>query len=128
MAKIGVRNTRQRQIIIDALKKFSKPVSAQELFDSLKKTRESVDLASIYRTLTLMKECGFVNIILFGEGKKRYELSGDNHHHHFVCEKCGHIEDVEVDEKKLLKSLKSNSDFLIKKHNLEFFGLCPKCK
>lgn len=76
-----------------------------------------------------MRKSDAVSVILFGEGKKRYELKDTNdHHHHFFCENCGDIEDIEMKEENLLKEIKNNKRFLIRKHNLEFFGLCPKCQ
>ena len=126
MTKIGVRYTKPRKLVFEALEHLSKPVSANEINDYLK---NRIDLTSVYRTLSLLVKSEMVNVILFGEGKKRYELKNKNeHHHHLVCEKCGDVEDVEMKESSLLKSVEERSKFVIKKHNLEFFGLCPDCQ
>jgi len=126
MTKIGIRYTKPRKLVFEALEHLSKPVSANEINDYLK---NRIDLTSVYRTLSLLVKSEMVNVILFGEGKKRYELKNKNeHHHHLVCEKCGDVEDVEMKESSLLKSVEERSKFVIKKHNLEFFGLCPDCQ
>ena len=126
MTKIGIRYTKPRKLVFEALEHLSKPVSANEINDYLK---NKIDLTSVYRTLSLLIKSEMVNVILFGEGKKRYELKNKNeHHHHLVCEKCGDVEDVEMKESLLLKSVEERSKFVIKKHNLEFFGLCPDCQ
>lgn len=126
MTKIGIRYTKPRKLVFEALEHLSKPVSANEINDYLK---NRIDLTSVYRTLSLLVKSEMVNVILFGEGKKRYELKSKNeHHHHLVCEKCGDVEDVEMKESILLESVKERSKFVIKKHNLEFFGLCPDCQ
>lgn len=126
MTKIGIRYTKPRKLIFEALEHLSKPVSANEINDYLK---NKIDLTSVYRTLSLLVKSEMVNVILFGEGKKRYELKNKNeHHHHLVCEKCGDVEDVEMKESSLLKSVEERSKFVIKKHNLEFFGLCSDCQ
>lgn len=126
MTKIGVRYTKPRRLIFEALEHLSKPASANEINDFLK---NKIDLTSVYRTLNLLVKSEMVNVILFGEGKKRYELRNKNeHHHHLVCEKCGDVEDVEMKESVLLRSVEERSKFIIKKHNLEFFGLCPDCQ
>lgn len=126
MTKIGIRYTKPRKLVFEALEHLSKPVSANEINDYLK---NKIDLTSVYRTLSLLVKSEMVNVILFGEGKKRYELKNKNeHHHHLVCEKCGDVEDVEMKESSLLKSVEERSKFVIKKHNLEFFGLCPDCQ
>jgi len=126
MTKIGIRYTKPRKLIFEALEHLSKPVSANEINDFLK---NEIDLTSIYRTLDLLKKSDLLNVILFGEGKKRYELKKDHgHHHHLVCENCGGIEDIEMHEDNLLKNVAAHSEFLVKKHNLEFFGLCKNCQ
>jgi len=124
--KIGDRMTRPRRLIFEALSKLEKPVTVLEIHHYLK---NEIDLTSIYRTLDLLKKSDLLNVILFGEGKKRYELKKDHgHHHHLVCENCGGIEDIEMHEDNLLKNVAAHSEFLVKKHNLEFFGLCKNCQ
>ncbi len=127
--KIGKRYTQARKRIFTAIETMDKPVSAQEIYDFIKKNYEEVDLASIYRNLELMNKSDAVNVILFGEGKKRYELKNKKgHHHHLFCEGCGDIKDIKMKEENLLKNVKDSQGYLIKKHNLEFFGLCPNCQ
>lgn len=126
---IGKRTTRPRKLIVEALSKFSTPITVNDIHEYLRRKNEVIDLTSIYRNLELMRKSDAVSVILFGEGKKRYELKDTNdHHHHFFCENCGDIEDIEMKEENLLKEIKNNKRFLIRKHNLEFFGLCPKCQ
>jgi Fur family ferric uptake transcriptional regulator len=129
MTKIGQRFTRTRKNIFEAIEHFNKPVSVQDIFSYLKKQKEEIDLTSIYRNLELMRKADIVNAILFGEGKKRYELKIiSEHHHHLVCEKCGDVEDIEMQEKNLLKDVEKQSKFKVLKHSLEFFGLCQDCQ
>ncbi len=126
MIKIGTRYTKPRKLVFEALTHFSKPVSANEINGFLE---NKINLSSIYRTLDLLRKSDLVNVILFGEGKRRYELKNqDEHHHHLVCESCGDVEDIEMQEKSLLKNVEEKSKFLVKKHNLEFFGLCQECQ
>lgn len=126
MTKIGKRFTKPRKAIFHALTNFEKPVTIKEIYHFLK---NSIDLASIYRTLDLMKQSAVVNEIEFGDGKKRYELvTGKNHHHHLVCENCGDVTDIEMKEEQLLNKIKTKNDFRIKRHELEFFGLCQNCQ
>jgi Fe2+ or Zn2+ uptake regulation protein len=127
--KIGKRYTEVRKKIFTAIEKMDKPVTATEIHDFIKKNYQEVDLASIYRNLELMNKSDAVNVILFGEGKKRYELKNmKGHHHHLFCEGCGDIKDIEMKEENLIKNVKNNQGYVIKKHNLEFFGLCPNCQ
>jgi Fur family ferric uptake transcriptional regulator len=104
-------------------------MTVQEIYSTLRKKKIDIDLASVYRSLELFVEMGVVHIIQLGEDKKRYELiESDNHHHHLVCNTCGSIEDIALDEKILLKEVNSKSDFAIDHHHLEFFGRCKNCQ
>lgn len=128
--KNGNRITKPRKIIIETLTLLSKPVTAQEISEYLKKKHEKVDLASIYRTLHLLSEMGIVHVFEFGEGKMRFELmEREKHHHHFVCDHCGSVKEVLMsDEQLLMSDVKKKNAFVIKRHTLEFFGLCQKCR
>lgn len=128
--KKGSRVTKPRERIINALTTLSKPVTVKEIFGYLQKKHVKVDLASIYRTLHLLSEIGIVHVFEFGEGKKRFELmSEQKHHHHFVCDGCGSINEISVSEEQfLIHEIKRQTEFDIKRHTLEFFGYCKNCR
>jgi Fe2+ or Zn2+ uptake regulation protein len=116
----GYRLTKARRELLKVVKGY--PMTVQEIYSTLRKKKIDIDLASVYRSLELFVEMGVVHIIQLGEDKKRYELiESDNHHHHLVCNTCGSIEDIALDEKILLKEVNSKSDFAIDHHHLEFF-------
>ncbi|MCL5113722.1 MAG: transcriptional repressor [Patescibacteria group bacterium] len=124
--KVGKRMTRPRKLVVDALSKNDKPMTAQEIYSKMK---NKADLASVYRTLELMTKNNLVQEYEFGDGKKRYELvNGHEHHHHLVCQHCGNVEDVEMKEGELMEKVANKSGFKIERHNLEFFGLCQDCQ
>jgi Fur family transcriptional regulator, ferric uptake regulator len=122
----GFRLTKPRIELLKVL--VHRPLTVQEIYDLLIRRNIHVDLTSVYRTLELFVSLGAVSIVEFGEDKKRYELSDQDHHHHLVCTKCGLIEDVSLNENELLNKVKIQSKFKIDHHNLEFFGLCQNCQ
>ncbi len=128
LVKNGFRITKPRQAILDVL--VSHPVTVQEIYESLEKKGIHIDLTSVYRSLELFVELKLVQVIELGEGKKRYELlNTDNHHHHVICNTCGVIEDVSIEqEKEILKHVTTKSHFKIDTHTLEFFGQCQNCQ
>ena len=85
----------------------------------------NVDFASVYRSIKLFYELGIVNEINFADNKIRYELTNKKHHHHIICSECGEIKELPIC---ILSEIESLTDYIITKHNLEFMGLCPKCK
>lgn len=123
----GYRITSERQEVLKILN--NKPLTAQEINNLLKEKKVNVDLASVYRSLDLFVKLGIVRALELGEGKKRYEVADENnHHHHLVCNNCGDIEDIIVNEKNLIEDMKIKSKFKIDHHHLEFFGLCLSCQ
>lgn len=128
--KQGNRITKPRKMIIDALTSLSKPVTAQDISAYLQEKHSKVDLASVYRTLHLLSEIGIVHVFEFGDGKNRFELMDkEKHHHHFICDNCGSVKEVLTsDEQQFINEVKKKNVFNIKRHTLEFFGLCQNCQ
>ena len=108
--------------LISLLEKSNLPIAVGDILKKIPANK-----TTIYRELEQFVKQGIVSEVEFGDGKKRYELSRE-HHHHLVCRDCGNIEDIEIDENKLFKNINSQSNFLIENHNIEFFGKCRKCQ
>lgn len=106
------------------------PASAHEVMEVLKQKNVRTDLATIYRTLDLFGELGLVEKIQFGDKTARYELTAGqtHHHHHLICDNCGKVEDIPLDEKVLTGQIEEKSKFKVDRHSLEFFGMCVKCQ
>ena len=127
----GRRLTRTRQAVLTALERVKYPLSASELFERLQKAHVSIDLVTVYRTLSVLKELGLVSQLeLHQEGQFRYELrEGREHHHHIRCQICGKIVDLLLCPLKKLQALiEKETRFIVNEHSLEFSGLCPKCQ
>ena len=132
------RWTVPREAILDLLIRTSKHMSAKDIYAALYKLYPGIGLTTIYRTLDLLERMGLINKFSVGDGQNRYEFKSGKkkeHHHHLVCTKCGKIIDYSdfVDEElKLVKKteeiLATKYNFAIKDHNIEFLGLCEKCK
>jgi Fe2+ or Zn2+ uptake regulation protein len=126
----GMRLTRPRKAILHVLEGSQYPLSASEIHGRLKQTKVAVDLVTIYRTLTVLKDLGLVSQVEFQEGQFRYEVRhGREHHHHIRCRGCGRIADLMLCPlKKLTALVERETSFLVEGHALEFFGWCPKCR
>lgn len=132
------RWTIPREAILDLMSQTSKHMSAKEIYATLYRMYPGIGLTTVYRTLDLLVRMGLINKFAIGDGHNRYEFkSGEKkeHHHHFICTKCGKIidysdfmkEELEL-FKKAEKNLAQKYNFLVKDHNIEFYGLCEKCK
>jgi len=113
-------------------------MSAKEIYGALVALYPGLGLTTVYRTLELLHRLGFVQKVTSGDGQGRYELRSEDkkeHHHHLICTKCGKIIDYRdfVQEelelvKKTEETLAKKHNFLIHDHNIEFLGLCEKCR
>lgn len=103
--------------------------SAEKLLEFSKKEDPTVSKATVYRTLTLLKESNIVEEQDFGDGKKLYERAqGRKHHDHFVCIKCGKIIEFENEAIETLQNAEAKKhQFKIVYHSLKLFGFCRNC-
>lgn len=129
LKKQGARLTPARRLLLDIFTKHPEPLSELEIRQKLKSQGLVVNKTTTYRALTHLKQSGIVNEIELGDGKKRYELSNQPHHHHLVCQKCKTIHDIQLDNdlKQIEQKIKKQKGFINLSHTLEFFGLCQIC-
>ena len=122
----NLKVTGSRKALIDFVTKSDKPVDAQTLIEQLQKTLE-IDRVTVFRILNVLTGHGILRKLEFGEGKARYEIA-TTEHHHLICESCGAIEDVsDCNIGALEEEIGKKKGFHVKRHSLEFFGLCNKC-
>ncbi len=122
----GLSLTKARKIILSFLIENHGPFTAEEIYENLE--INSCDLATVYRTLTVLKKEDIVLEAHFDKEFVRYEFNDPHHHHHhIVCNKCKKIETIDgclVDEfeDQITKMGYSNIS-----HRIEFFGTCKDC-
>ncbi len=126
----GLRNTRQREEILDAFFSAEKHITVEKLFASIKAKNPGIGYATVHRNLTLLCECGLADEMKIGRQKTRYEPKfGQKHHDHLICLKCGRF--IEVNDNKIEKlqdKLAELNDFIPVRHKLEIYGICKDCK
>ncbi len=122
------RMTKQRQLILDEIKKMKTHPTADEVYEVLRPKMPRISLGTVYRNLETLPKTGLLRKIDVGGTQKRFD--GDiSDHYHVRCTQCSRIDDLFIDaDKKLLKKAENATDFDILRHNVEFVGICPKCK
>ena len=122
------RLTDQRRTIMRQLAGTKRYLTAQELHSRLARTKPSIGLATVYRTLEMLRELGLVaSIARAGETAYLY-CGGDHHHHHAICTQCGRVDDVPCRSMpKFERLLSSGLRFRLIEHQLEFYGVCARC-
>ncbi len=125
----GYRITKSRKAIIESIFSSSLPQSANEILLKIDKKVLDVDRATVYRTLDLLRQEGFVREIIFDSAKTLYEPNS-THHHHLLCNICGDVREIPepMEMKQFEQRIETVTHFRISSHSLEFFGVCPKCR
>jgi len=129
LKEIALRATPARVAILQLLESANDPMDANAITEYLRKKNIETDPATVFRIMNAFTQKGITTPIQFQEGKTRYELANKEHHHHLICETCGKIETI---EDKIIppfeKHIAKEHGFIVKRHALEFFGVCRNCK
>jgi Fur family ferric uptake transcriptional regulator len=125
----GLKSTSPRDDIARVFFEMGRHVSAEELYVEVKKINPHVGYATIYRTLKLLKECELLTERHFDEDQARYEVAGEHHHDHFICEQCGKIVEFEDDAiERMQQDVAKKLGVVLTRHKLELYGLCIDCR
>jgi Fur family ferric uptake transcriptional regulator len=130
LEKNQLKQTRQREQIVEHFLALNDHLSAEELFAQLKETGLNIGLATIYRTLNLLVDAGLLEQKTFAEGKTLFEVQVPGEHHdHLVCVSCGKIIEFENEQiEELQEKVAKKYGFTLKSHRLDLFGHCKDCK
>jgi len=122
------RNTVQRQIILDGLRRLDTHPTIEEVFAEVRKDHPAVSKTTVYRNLRQLTKDGVIRQVLLPDGLERYDRT-TMIHHHFKCTNCNGILDVEIEHLMDINGIIQNKyGYQVDKHDLVFSGLCLKCK
>ncbi|MBI4655649.1 MAG: transcriptional repressor [Elusimicrobia bacterium] len=125
-----LKQSKQRKNIMQAFLESGKHVTAEELYNAVKRKFPSVGLITVYRTLKLFCKCGLAREVCFENGTARYEhLYGRQHHDHLICSACGKVIEIEdPDIEKLQDRQYKMHGFVPQGHRMDLYGICRKCR
>ena len=115
----GLKATPQRLCILKVLAHHEHP-SIEKLYEDIKKDYPSISLATVYKNLNTLLDEGVVVEVNAPNQKSRFDIY-EKPHIHVVCEKCGSIEDLGMDDDTLIKAkeeFERKAGNLIKKFNV----------
>ena len=128
----GVRLTRQRRILVDVLENTPGHFSARDLLRIARHTDPTIDRATVYRTLALLKSNGLVDELdlLHLEGEEHfYERRRTGDHAHLGCPSCGKIQELETElVPALVEEVRQRTGFAATAVRIEVRGVCPECQ
>ena len=122
------RQTKQKQIIYDALKTLNHP-TATEVFNHVHETYPTVSRATVFRVLSGFSCGGQALELRFAGNEVRYDYN-TRAHYHGRCVHCGKVRDVETNlvDEHIFKSAKACDEFAIEGYVVEFYGKCKECQ
>jgi len=116
------RNTKQKELLNEEVKKFNSFFTAEELLIRSKKKDSHLGIATIYRFLSDLTDKSKLHSYICN--RKTIYSSQDNSHCHFTCKKCGKIEHIKVNS---LDFIKNKINGQICHFQIDVTGLCKEC-
>jgi Fur family peroxide stress response transcriptional regulator len=119
--------TRQRERLLELLRETDSHPTAAELFETARPEFPNLSLGTVYRNLEVLVGEGQIEAVPAASGPVRYD-GNPVPHHHFVCEHCGAIHDVELPlPSELADQLERKYELHAERARIRFSGLCHAC-
>lgn len=125
----GYRITPQRLGILRILTKSQDHPTVEGIFQVVVKDFPTTSLATVYKTVAVLKELHEVLELEFSQDSNRYDGNKPYPHPHVICVQCKRIVDPAppgVDA--LSAQIAQSTGFHLLTHRLDFYGLCPECQ
>ena len=126
LAAAGLRRTPQRIALLDYLLRYPNHATVDELWPALNKHRVCASRATVYNALHSLVEAGLVREFKLDASAARYDAVLQPHHH-FVCDRCGGVEDLEWFDVPALRQTRSGRRN-IRSYEVVVRGECAKCR
>jgi Fe2+ or Zn2+ uptake regulation protein len=126
----GLRATKARCSIVSALERADKPLSIQQLYDSVADTVNCrIDQATVYRTVNTLLAVGIIRRVSIGYQHEHYELVPRDDHHHVICTRCGYVTAVTLSCTQLQSEALAQAVGFSRAlyHTFDVYGVCSNC-
>lgn len=123
-----LRMTNQREIILKELRDSRQHLSADELYDRVKKVMPRISLATVYRNLEILSEAGMIAKLEISGRQKRFDYDVEVHDH-IYCVQCHRVDNLEIDRQEAHDVPEiSGKGYEVTGYRLEAAGICPECQ
>lgn len=124
----GFKVTPQRLAIYNYLASTKAHPNAEMIFKDLQPVYPTMSLATVYKTMEILREIGLVQVLNIGEDSFRYDAFTLNHPH-VRCMSCGRVDDIEeIDAASFVESVASSTNYRLMGQQFYFFGVCQECQ
>jgi len=124
----GNRVTPQRMAVLDVLLHTKEHPTVEQIYEQVSAQFPTTSLATIYKTVNVLKEMGEVLELGSSDGSNRYDGNPDPHPH-LICLVCNRVVDLELGGlEHLPQEVAQKTGYQIVGHQFDFFGICPSCQ
>jgi Fur family transcriptional regulator, peroxide stress response regulator len=121
------RRSKQRERLLELLRSTKEHPTASWLYDRLKPDFPSLSLGTVYRNLAALKQQGLLRALPAGSTFDRFDAD-TSPHYHFVCERCGGIEDLPFPFDPSIEAKAAEaSGRRVSGYRLDVYGFCARC-
>lgn len=122
-----LRNTKQRELVLNLLKEDHSHPTADEVYELARKQDPKISRGTVYRNLNLLADTGEIRRLSMTDGPVHYDTD-KSQHYHFLCRKCNRVFDTPIPYHDYLNQTpESMKGFKTEWHRLMLVGLCPDC-
>ncbi|NNM05714.1 MAG: transcriptional repressor [Gemmatimonadetes bacterium] len=128
LEETGQRFTEQRAAVYRFLSGTTTHPNADEVFRMVRAEVPGISLATVYKSLETLVNCGLAKKLTYSDGSARYDARVDPHHH-ARCVSCGLVLDIpgQMGENQLRNFTKGLDGFSVLGYRLELTGFCGSC-
>lgn len=119
------RRTLQKEAIEMVFHEAKRPLTVPEIHEISLATCPGLGLATVYRAVNRLVERSWLSEVRLPSQPVRYERHALDHHHHFHCETCERVLDIEAPCEDLNSHLPEG--FQANRHEVTFYGICKSC-
>ena len=125
----GLRWTPQRRLILDVISEARGHVTGAELVDRCRVRDPDTTPSTVYRTLDVLEELGYLDHSHGADGREEYHVLPEIEHAHLVCERCDGSWEIDPGEAaELVDTLAVRRGFAIHLGHLTISGVCASCR
>jgi Fur family ferric uptake transcriptional regulator len=126
----GGKRSTKRDRIVQLFLRQEGHVSADDLFEHVRREAAGIGRATVYRTLQWMVDAGIARKVDFGEGRSRFEPSYRHpRHFHLICNTChSSSEFLSSDVESLMEEIASARNFAATQSVVQIYGTCEQCR
>lgn len=127
LKSVNLKSTKQRIDVLNVLIDNILPLTINQIRQEL--TME-IDLSTIYRTLDAFYEKDLITkTVPLEPSHTVYELKRDGHKHYLICLQCQSMQIIKgCPIHNYEHDVETNTGYIIQRHQLELYGICPKCQ